>query len=364
MSFNKIIQYALKDYRKNIIYILFINILLATCFLLVLFFYAVQIDTEEIYNQISNQKYIQGKNIHFLNTFPNLNNYQWDNDNINTELYGAIYKDKDFVIVSSNKPFEFIKNIKFPIELNEAYTEPIVLSGNGVKAEKGTIIEYQSKNSLLKVKAKVIESIPKSTHIISKAGPIDLSDKKLLIIDTKNFLRYIQEPFLFWDNIRLSDNLDNKAILDLCNDLVENELCDYAYPMKASEVFENIASRNFGASLGLIFIIVYLIIIFFGLNVFLREVINKSMKTYAVHQIVGSSIKALRIRLLLFITFIMLPPITFLLIFVLPTLLKAGRFNLLPVLIIYLIFTLSAYLNNRRLINTNTLNKIIRNFSQ
>ena len=364
MSFNKIIQYALKDYRKNIMYVLFINILLVTCFTFVFFVFGVSLDATEIYNPITRQKYIQGKNIHFLNTFPTLNSHQSDNDNINEELYGAIYRDNDFVIVSSNKPFEFIKNINLPIELNGTYTEPVIFTGDGVKAENGTLIEYEPENSLLKIKAKILGSIPKSTHIISKAGPIDLGGKKLLILNTQDLNKYVQNPYLFWDNLRVADDLDTNEVLDLCRNLVENELCNYAYPIKASEVFQKVVSSNLGHSLSLIFIVVYLIIIFFGLNVFLRELINNSMKTYAVHQIVGSSIKALRIRLLLFITFIMLPPIIFLLIFVLPTLLKAGRFNPLPVLIIYLIFALSVYINNRRLINTNSLNKIIRNFSQ
>lgn len=364
MSFNKIIQYALKDYRKNIIYVLFINILLVTCFTFVFFVHSSQLETTDIYNPIAKLKYIQGKNIHFLNTFPNLNGHQPNNDKINEELYGAIYRDNDFVIVSSKKPFEFIKNINLPIELNETYTEPVILTGDGVKEEKGTFIEYESEKSLLKIKAKILGSIPKSTHIISKAGPIDLSDKNLLLLDTKDFQRYVQNPYLFWDNLRVADDLDNNEVLDLCRDLVEGELCDYAYPIKASEVFQNVVSSNLGNSSSLIFILVYLIIIFFGLNVFLRELINNSMRTFAVHQIVGSSVKDLRIRLLLFITFIMLPPMIIISIFVLPPLFYAGNFNPLPALIIYLIFALSVYINNKRLINTNSLNKIIRNFSQ
>ena len=364
MSFNKIIQYALKDYRKNIMYVLFINILLVTCFTFVFFIFGVSLDATEIYNPITRQKYIQGKNIHFLNTFPTLNSHQSDNDNINEELYGAIYRDNDFVIVSSNKPFEFIKNINLPIELNGTYTEPVIFTGDGVKAENGTLIEYEPEKSLLKIKAKILGSIPKSTHIISKAGPIDLGGKKLLILNTQDLNKYVQNPYLFWDNLRVADDLDTNEVLDLCRDLVENELCNYAYPIKASEIFQKVVSSNLGHSLSLIVIVVYLIIIFFGLNVFLRELINKSMKTYAVHQILGSSIKALRIRLLLFITFIMLPPMIIISIFVLPPLFYAGNFNPLPALIIYLIFALSLYINNRRLINTNSLNKIIRNFSQ
>ena len=364
MNFNKIIQYALKDYRKNIIYVLFINILLVTCFSFVFFVHASQLETTDIYNPIAKLKYIQGKNIHFLNTFPNLNGHQPNNDKINEELYGAIYRDNDFVIVSSKNPFEFIKNINLPIELNDTYTEPVIFTGGGVKAEKGTFIEYESEKSLLKIKAKILGSIPNSTHIISKAGPIDLGGKKLLILNTQDLNKYVQNPYLFWDNLRVADDLDSNEVLDLCRDLVENELCNYAYPIKASEVFQNVVSSNLGASLGLIFISVYLIIIFFGLNVFLREVINNSMRTYAVHQIVGSSIKDLRIRLLLFIAFIMLPPMIIIFIFVLPPFFYVGNFNPLPVLIIYLIFALSVYINNRKLINTNSLNKIIRNFSQ
>lgn len=364
MSFNKIIQYALKDYRKNIIYVLFINILLVTCFTFVFFVLGVSLDATEIYNPIAKQKYIQGKNIHFLNTFPTLNSYQSDNDKMNEELYGAIYRDNDFVIVSSKKPFEFIKNINLPIELNGTYTEPVIFTGDGVKAEKGTFIEYESEKSLLKIKAKILGSIPNSTHIISKAGPIDLGGKKLLILNTQDLNKYVQNPYLFWDNLRVADDLDSNEVLDLCRNLVENELCNYAYPIKASEVFQKVVSSNLGHSLSLIFIVVYLIIIFFGLNVFLRELINNSMRTFAVHQIVGSSVKDLRIRLLLFITFIMLPPMIIISIFVLPPLFYAGNFNPLPALIIYLIFALSVYINNRRLINTNSLNKIIRNFSQ
>lgn len=364
MTFSKNLQYALKDYRKNFIYILFVNILLVSCFLFLFFFYASNIDVLKIFKVRETREQIQNQNVHFLNAFPNLDTPSPSKDNNILDQLGSIHEDADYVIVSSNDPINFLEKINFPVKLNETYTEPILLLGSKSSSDVGTMFQYKSENSILKINAKAVSSIPESTVILSKKGAINLDNKKLLLLNTEDFMTYLQDPFMYWDNIRTADNLNDEMLINLCNYLVRNGICSHASPITGSEIIRNIESNTIGETIAILFILVYITIIFLGLNIFLRAVINTSLRTYAVHQIVGSSIKDLRIRLLLFVLAIMLLPLILLSLLIIPIWLNMDNFNPLPILIVYLAFCILVYLVNRGQINVNRLNRVIRNFSQ
>lgn len=364
MTFKKNLQYALKDYRKNFIYILCVNIILVSCFLLVFFFYITNVDVLKIFKVIKTREQIQNKNVHFLNAFPNLDTPSSSKDNNTSDQLGSIHEDDDYVIVSSNDPINFLEKINFPVKLNETYTEPVLLLGSKYDSDLGTFFQYESENGGLKINAKAVGYIPESTVISSKLGVINLDNKKLLIINTKDFMLYLQDPFLYWDNIRTADNLNEEKLINLCNDLVRNNICKYAFPLTGSEVIRKIEFNTIGETIAILFITVYTTIVSLGLNIFLRAVINNSLRTYAVHQIVGSSIKDLRVRLLLFLLAIMILPLVILSLLIIPTWSDRKNFNLLSIFIAYLVFCILVYLVNRGQINVNRLNKVIRNFSQ
>ncbi len=364
MTFSKNLQYALKDYRKNFIYILCVNIIIVSCFLLVFFFYITNVDVLKIFKVRETREQIQNTNVHFLNVFPNLDNPGSSKDNSTSDQLGSIYEDDDYVIVSSYDPNNFLQKINFPVKLDETYTEPILLLGHKYGSDTGTFFQYESKNSELTINAKAVGYIPESTVILSKKGAINLDNKKLLLLNTEDFMTYLQDPFLYWDNIRTADNLNEGMLINLCNDLVRNNICKYAFPLTGSEVIRKIESTTIGETIGTLFITVYTTIVFLGLNIFLRAVINNSLRTYAVHQIVGASIKDLRVRLLILLLAIMLLPLVILSLLIIPIWLNTRDFNLLSIFIAYLAFCILVYLVNRGQINVNRLNKVIRNFSQ
>ena len=367
MTFNKNLQYALKDYRKNFIYVLFVNIILVSCFLFLFFFYVSNVDVLKIFKVRETREQIQNKNVHFLNAFPNLDSPSSPEDNNTSDQLGqlgSIHEDDNYVIVSSYNPINFLEKINFPVKLDETYTEPVLLLGHKYDSDLDTNFQYESKNSGLTINAKTVGSIPESTVILSKKGAINLDNKKLLIINTKDFMIYLQDPFLYWDNIRTADNLNEEMLINLCNDLVRNNICKYAFPLDGSEIIRKIEFNTIGETIGNLFITVYTTVVFLGLNIFLRAVINNSLRTYAVHQIVGASIKDLRVRLLLFLLAIMILPLVILSLLIIPIWLNMRDFNLLSIFIAYLAFCILVYLVNRGQINVNRLNKVIRNFSQ
>ena len=363
MSFNDNLSFALKDVFKRFPELLFLDLLMITCFCLLFFAQAAGVGIAGLSNMLESKKYVENNKVLFADSLDNFAE-RLDYESLKYgDKFAAVFLDADNVVVVSPNPFAFLKNINFEAVIDGEYNKPIAVLGSNRSESIGDNFKCEMSGTLYSSTLEVVNVLPKDSKILLRSGVVKLDDKKLCVFNMEDFSS-LNAEVKFWENIRLADNLNDEEIIKLSNYLSANNYCQFFFPIDQKSLISEYSSSFLGAFVAYLFMFIFLMIILAGIGLFIRELISKSLREYAVHKIIGASLKDIRMRLGLFIILIMTLPFIFMIAIIVDVWFKMGDFNpfIMPVLLLF--FAVLVYLNNRGRININSLNKVIRNFSQ